>query len=116
MKSDQGPYLFLRTLAMICWPIGDISVELAGDVGISVPPAEYHSSTVRDLFGVVGAIPSERNISKQKQSESVISLLTDTPVILLVFICGQRLAMEGYLRSPVGDIVSKASRRIKGYG
>ena len=65
-KSDQGPYLFLRTLAMICWPIGDISVELAGDVGISVPPAEYHSSTVRDLFGVVGAIPSEQNISEQR--------------------------------------------------
>ena len=66
MESNQGPYLFLRTLAMICCPRGDISVELAGDAGISVPPAEYHSSTVRDLFGVVGAIPSEQNISNQR--------------------------------------------------
>ena len=64
MESDQGPYLFLRTLAIICCPKGDMSVELAGDAGISVPPAEYQLSTVRDLFGVVGARPSERNISK----------------------------------------------------
>lgn len=63
MKNDQCPYLFLRTLAMICCPIGDISVELAGDAGIRVPPAEYHSSTVRNRFGVVGARPSGRNIS-----------------------------------------------------
>lgn len=48
---------------MICCPRGDISVELAGDTGIRVPPAEYHSATVRDFFGVVGAKPSEWNIS-----------------------------------------------------
>jgi len=58
IKTDQCPYLFLRTLAMICCPRGDISVELAGDTGIEVPPAEYHSVTARDFFGVVGAKPS----------------------------------------------------------
>ena len=63
MESDQFPYLFLRTLAIICCPKGDISVELAGEAGISVPPAEYHSSTVRDFFGVVGARPSGEDIS-----------------------------------------------------
>jgi hypothetical protein len=113
LESDQGPYLFLRTLAIICCPRGDISVELAGDAGISVPPAEYHSSTARDLFGVFGARPSERNISKGRPGP-VTSLLTDAPVILLGFICGQRFTMGRYWRSPVGDVVAKASRRIRG--
>jgi hypothetical protein len=65
MESDQLPYLFLRTLAMICCPRGDISVELAGDTGIRVPPAEYQSATVRDFFGVLGAKPSEWKISHE---------------------------------------------------
>ena len=64
MESVQLPYLFLRTLAMICCPRGDISVELAGDTGIRVPPAEYHSATARDFFGVAGAKPSKRNVSR----------------------------------------------------
>jgi len=68
--SDQLPYLFLRTLAMICCPRGDISVELAGDTGIRLPPAEYQSATARDLFGVEGAKPSERNISHCMSSGS----------------------------------------------
>lgn len=70
---------------MICCPRGDISVELAGDTGIRVPPAEYHSATVRDFFGVEGAKPSEWYISHQDRHG--ISLLTETPFALLVFVC-----------------------------
>lgn len=51
---------------MICWPKGDMSVELAGDTGITVPPAEYHSDTARDFFGVLGAKPSVRSVSCQE--------------------------------------------------
>ena len=51
---------------MICCPIGDISVELAGDTGIRVPPAEYHSATVLDFFGVAGAKPSKCSISHRE--------------------------------------------------
>ena len=47
---------------MTCCPRGDISVELAGEADIKLPPAEYQSATARDLFGVVGAKPSEWDI------------------------------------------------------
>jgi hypothetical protein len=50
-KRDQCPYLFLRTLAMICCPRGDISVELAGDTGIR----SLQRSTIQPLSVIFSA-------------------------------------------------------------
>jgi hypothetical protein len=51
-------YLVFLALAMICWPTGDISVELAGDTGVKFPPGD---NTDRERAGVIGAIaPGEK--------------------------------------------------------
>lgn len=73
---------------MICCPRGDISVELAGDTGIEVPPAEYHSVTARNFFGVVGAKPSVWNFSHRAVSLHHARSLTKAPIVLLVFVRG----------------------------
>lgn len=43
-----------------------MSMELAGDTGIRVPPAEYHSDAAHEFFGVLGTKSSVQNVSCQE--------------------------------------------------